>query len=185
MTIIHNTENRDVVKGAVSRYSVIFLRSFCASKMATARARVTDISSVSRVNSFTAPAESIKCRFPWPGLVAAIIFPHRKWLPIITDYRDTAALRQDPLEAILVIFGRRALIFFVWKLLEKWTMTPLLCACAMVITLETQKCRKRAPHSVEFNFFNIWDRHKRFSQNERRRIDLQKMPQIFYFCLGT
>ena len=24
-----------------------------------------------------------------------------------------------PLEAILVIFGRRALIFFVWKLLEK------------------------------------------------------------------
>ena len=29
-------------------------------------------------------------------------------------------LRQDPLEAILVIFGRRALIFFfVWKLLEK------------------------------------------------------------------
>ena len=32
-------------------------------------------------------------------------------------------LRQDPLEAILVIFGGRALIFFVWKLLkknEKW-----------------------------------------------------------------
>ena len=29
------------------------------------------------------------------------------------------SLRQDPLEAILVIFGRRALIFFVWKLLEK------------------------------------------------------------------
>ena len=28
-------------------------------------------------------------------------------------------LRQDPLEAILVIFGRRALPFFVWKLLEK------------------------------------------------------------------
>ena len=28
-------------------------------------------------------------------------------------------LRQDPIEAILVIFGRRALIFLVWKLLEK------------------------------------------------------------------
>ena len=28
-------------------------------------------------------------------------------------------LRQDPLEAILVIFGQRALIFFVWRLLEK------------------------------------------------------------------
>ena len=35
------------------------------------------------------------------------------------------------------------------------------------------KCRKRAPHSVEFNFFIICDRHKRFSQNERRRVDLQ------------
>ena len=27
--------------------------------------------------------------------------------------------KKDPLEAILVIFGRRALIFFVWKLLKK------------------------------------------------------------------
>ena len=43
-----------------------------------------------------------------------------------------------PLEAILVIFGRRALIFFCLKALEKkWKMTPLLCACAVVITLET------------------------------------------------
>ena len=30
-----------------------------------------------------------------------------------------ATLTQDPLEAILVIFGRRALIFFVRKLLKK------------------------------------------------------------------
>ena len=51
-------------------------------------------------------------------------------------------------------------------------MTPLLCACAVVITLETQKCRKRAPRSVEFNFFIICDRQKRFSQNDRRRADL-------------
>ena len=35
---------------------------------------------------------SRKCRFPRPSLVAAIIFPHKKWLPKITDYRDTAAL---------------------------------------------------------------------------------------------
>ena len=47
-------------------------------------------------------------------------------------------------------------------------MTPLLCTCAVVITLETQKCRKRAPRSVEFNFFINYDRQKRFSQNERR-----------------
>ena len=98
-------------------------------------------------------------------------------------------LRQDPppLEAILVIFGRRALIFFLfessWK---KWKMTPLWCACAVVITLETQKCRKRAPRSVEFNFFINCDRHKRFSQNERRRIDLQNVASDFLiFCLGT
>ena len=38
--------------------------------------------------------------------------------------------QQDPLEAILVIVGRTALIFFVWRLLEKkWKMTPF-CAHA-------------------------------------------------------
>ena len=56
---------------------------------------------------------------------------------------------------------------------------PLLCACAVVITLETQKCRKRASRSVEFNFFNNCDRQKRFSQNERRRADLQNVASDF------
>ena len=41
------------------------------------------------------------------------------------------------------------------------------------------KCRKRAPRSVEFNFFNNCDRHKRFSQNERRRADLQNLASDF------
>ena len=45
--------------------------------------------------------------------------------------------------------------------------------------LETQKCRKRAPRSVEFNFFNNCDRQKRFSQTERRRADLQKVASDF------
>ena len=64
-------------------------------------------------------------------------------------------------------------------------MTPLLCACAVAITLETQKCRKRAPHSIEFNFFINCDRHKRFSQNERRRVDLQNVASDFLiFVLG-
>ena len=49
----------------------------------------------------------------------------------------------------------------------------------MVITLETQKCRKTAPRSVEVNFFNNCDRQKRFSQNERRRVDLQKYASDF------
>ena len=66
-------------------------------------------------------------------------------------------------------------------------MTPLLCACAVVITLETEKYRKRAPRSVEFNFFNnnYCDRHKRFSQNERRRADLPNVASDFLiFALG-
>ena len=38
--------------------------------------------------------------------------------------------------------------------------------CAVVITLETQECQERAPHSVEFNFFINCDRQEQFSQNE-------------------
>ena len=41
------------------------------------------------------------------------------------------------------------------------------------------KCRKGAPRSVEFNFFNNCDRQKRFSQNERRRADLQNLASEF------
>ena len=58
-------------------------------------------------------------------------------------------------------------------------MTPLLCACVVVITLETQKCRKRAPRSVEFNFLINCDSHKRFLQNERRRAYLQNRASRF------
>ena len=58
-------------------------------------------------------------------------------------------------------------------------MTPLLCACAVVITLETQKCRKKAPRLVEFNFFMNCNRRKRFSQNKRRRADLQNIASKF------
>ena len=32
------------------------------------------------------------------------------------------------------------------------------------------KCQKRAPRSIEFNFFINCDRHKRFSQKERRNV---------------
>ena len=51
-------------------------------------------------------------------------------------------------------------------------MTPLLCSSAVVITLETKNV-DRAPRSVVFNFFINYDRQKWFSQNERRRADLQ------------
>ena len=88
--------------------------------------------------------------------------------------------RQDPLEAILVIFGRRALIFFfVWKHLEKYENDTTFVRLRSCDHFETQKCRKRAPRSTEFNFFINCDRHKRFLQNERRRADLQNMASDF------
>ena len=69
---------------------------------------------------------------------------------------------QDPLEALLVIFGRKALIFLLLKALgKKWKITPLFCACAVVIILDTQKCRKKAPRFMEFNFLTNCNRQKR------------------------
>ena len=58
-------------------------------------------------------------------------------------------------------------------------MTPFLCACTVVITLETQKCRKKAPRFVELNFFIKCDRQKRFSHNERRRAVIQNVASDF------
>ena len=54
-----------------------------------------------------------------------------------------------------------------------------LCARVVVITLETPKCRKKAPRFVEFNFLTNCDRQKRSSGNERRRADLQKTASNF------
>ena len=97
-------------------------------------------------------------------------------------------LRQDPppLEAILVIFGLRALIFlFVWKVLEKMKNDATFVRMRSCDHLGDAKMSKRAPRSVEFNFFNNCDRHKRFSQNERRRADLQNGASDFLiFALG-
>ena len=41
------------------------------------------------------------------------------------------------------------------------------------------KMSKRAPRSVEFNFFINCDRQKRFAQNERRRVDLLNVASDF------
>ena len=45
--------------------------------------------------------------------------------------------------------------------------------------LRDAKCRKKAPRFVEFNFLTICNRQKRFSQNERRRVDLQNEASDF------
>ena len=70
-----------------------------------------------------------------------------------------------PLEAILVIFGRRALIFFVlfessWKKMKNDTTFVRMRSGDH---LGDAKMSKRAPRSVEFNFFTNCNRHKRFS----------------------
>ena len=60
---------------------------------------------------------------------------------------------RTPLEAILVIFGRRALIFFFessWKNVKSNTTFMRMCRGDHH---GDAKCRKRAPRSVEFNFF--------------------------------
>ena len=70
--------------------------------------------------------------------------------------KRTLYLQAGHLDAILVIFGCRTLIF-VWSkaLWQIWKMTPPFGACAVVVTVETQKCRKEAPRFVKFNFSRI------------------------------
>ena len=89
------------------------------------------------------------------------------------------ALRQDPLEVILVIFGGRAFIFLFessWKNMKNDTTFVRMRSGDH---LGDAKCQNRTPRSVEFNFFINCDRQKRFSQNERRRADLQNGASEF------
>ena len=94
------------------------------------------------------------------------------------------ALRQDPLEAILVIFGRRALIFFCLKALEKkWKMTPLLCPCAVMITLETKNVKKGHLASSNLTFL-IVDRND-FRSMKEEGLTYKSCLRFFNFFLGT
>ena len=66
------------------------------------------------------------------GIAQVCRYPHlRACLFALYERGQQKLLRQDPLEAILVIFGRRALIFFVWKLLEKNEKWHHFCAHAL------------------------------------------------------
>ena len=63
-------------------------------------------------------------------------------------------LKQDPLEAILVIFGRRALILFLFE--SSWKKMKNDTTFVRMRTgdhLGDAKMSKKAPRSVEFNFF--------------------------------
>ena len=102
-----------------------------------------------------------------------------------TDVKVETDLRQDPLEAILVIFGRRALIFFLfessWKNMKNDTTFVRMRSGDH---LGDAKKSKRAPRSVKFNFLLVAI-DKRFSQNERRRADLQNFASdLLIFAKG-
>ena len=58
-------------------------------------------------------------------------------------------------------------------------MTPLLCACAVVITLETKKCRKKAPCSVEFNFIPVAIDRNGFRKTKEEGLLYNELPKIF------
>ena len=76
-----------------------------------------------------------------------------------SDY-FTTSFKAGPLQALLVIFGRRALIFLFessWKNMKNDTTFVRMRSGDH---LEDAKCRKRAPRSVEFNFFINCDRQK-------------------------
>ena len=58
-------------------------------------------------------------------------------------------------------------------------MTSLLCTCAVVITLETQKCRKRALAPLNLVFLlNVIDRNGFHRMKEEGKI-YKKWPEIF------
>ena len=58
-------------------------------------------------------------------------------------------------------------------------MTPPFVPMRSGDHLGETKLSKWAPHSVEVNFFITCDRHKQFSQNERRRADKQNVASDF------
>ena len=60
-------------------------------------------------------------------------------------------------------------------------MTPLLYARAMVLTLETQLCRKKAPRPVEFNFLtkSITTDKNAFRRSKEQGQIYKGVSQIF------
>ena len=93
-----------------------------------------------------------------------------QWYALL-GFLQQKSLGRNRVKSNLVI---NPLVFVVWlKALEKiWNITPLLCACAVVITLETQKCRKGAPRFIELFFLNR-HRQKWLSQTQRKWADKQ------------
>ena len=95
-------------------------------------------------------------------------------------------LRQDPLEAILVIFGRRALIFFAWKLLEKNEKWHYFCAHAQWWS----PWRRKNVEKGHLALSNLTFLLKEIDTNGFRRMKEEGLIyklclNFFNFCLGT
>ena len=99
---------------------------------------------------------------------------------VLLKTRLKSELRQDPLEAILVIFGRRALIFFVWKLLEKNEKWHHFCAHAQWWSPWRRKNVENghlAPWNLAFLIIAI-DRNG-FRRMKEEGLIYKTLPQIF------
>ena len=64
-------------------------------------------------------------------------------------------------------------------------MTPLLCACTVVITLETQNVEKRHLASSNLTFLRIAMDENGFRRMKEEGQIYKTLPQNFYFGLGT
>ena len=94
------------------------------------------------------------------------------------------ALRQDPLEAILVIFGRRALILFCLKALEKNEKWRHFCAHAQWWSPWRRKNVKKG-HLASSNLtFLIVDRND-FRSMKEEGLTYKSCLRFFNFFLGT
>ena len=91
-----------------------------------------------------------------------------------------------PLEAILVIFGRRALIFFVWKLLEKNEKWCHFCAHAQWWSPWRRKNVEKGhlpPSNLTFLIIAI-DRNG-FRRMKEEGLIYKSCLRFFNFYLGT
>ena len=82
-------------------------------------------------------------------------------------------------EAILAIFGRSFLFYLLKGLEKRWKMTPLLCACAVVITSETQKSQKIHLASSNLAFLRITMDENGFRRMKEKRAVLHKVASKF------
>ena len=77
--------------------------------------------------------------------------------------------RNSIISDLMILECSSPLNLFCLKVLGKiGKMTPRLCSCAVVIKLERQKCQKKAPHFVEFDFSTNPNNSQRVARRSTR-----------------